>query len=33
MQIKCIAVDDEPPALELIEEYVSRFSELKEHTK
>src|ERR1700678_2848644 len=28
MQIKCIAVDDEPPALELIEEYVSRFSEL-----
>ena len=28
MQIKCIAVDDEPPALELIEEYVSRFNEL-----
>lgn len=28
MQLKCIAVDDEPPALELIEEYVSRVNEL-----
>jgi DNA-binding LytR/AlgR family response regulator len=28
MQIRCIAVDDEPPALELIEEYASRFNEL-----
>lgn len=33
MQLKCIAVDDEPPALELIEEYVSRIPELTlQHT-
>ncbi len=29
MQIKCIAIDDEPPAIELIKEYVSRFPELQ----
>jgi two-component system, LytTR family, response regulator len=27
--IRCIGIDDEPPALELIKEYVSRFSQLK----
>jgi DNA-binding LytR/AlgR family response regulator len=27
--IKCIAIDDEPPALELIKEYVSRFPTLQ----
>jgi len=29
MQIKCVAIDDEPLALELIEEFVSRFPRLK----
>lgn len=29
MQIKCVAVDDEPMALELIKEYTSRFPALK----
>lgn len=29
MQLKCVAVDDEPPALELIKEYVSRFPALR----
>ena len=29
MQLKCIAIDDEPPALELIREYVSKFPSLQ----
>lgn len=29
MQIRCVAIDDELPALELIKEYVSRFPALK----
>jgi two-component system, LytTR family, response regulator len=29
MQLKCIAIDDEPLALELIQEFVSRFPQLK----
>lgn len=29
MQIKCIAIDDEPPALELIKGYLSKFPALK----
>ncbi|HPG10258.1 MAG TPA: LytTR family DNA-binding domain-containing protein [Chitinophagaceae bacterium] len=29
MNIRCIAIDDEPPALELIQEYLSRFSSLQ----
>ena len=29
MLIKCVAIDDEPPALELIKEYVSRFPTLR----
>lgn len=29
MQIKCVAIDDEPLALELIKEYVSNFPSLK----
>lgn len=29
MEIKCVAVDDEPPALELIKAYASRFPALK----
>lgn len=28
-QVKCVAIDDEPPALRLIAEYVSRFPALK----
>ena len=28
MQLKCVAIDDEPLALELIKEYVSRFPQL-----
>jgi len=29
MQLKCIAIDDEPLALELLKEYISRFPQLK----
>ena len=29
MQLKCVAVDDEPLALELLKEYVARFPQLK----
>jgi two-component system LytT family response regulator len=29
MQLKCVAIDDEPLALELIKEYVEKFQELK----
>ena len=29
MQIKCVAIDDEPLALELIKEYTAKFPELK----
>jgi DNA-binding LytR/AlgR family response regulator len=29
MQLKCIAIDDEPLALELLQEYISRFPQLK----
>jgi two-component system LytT family response regulator len=29
MQLKCVAIDDEPLALELIQEYISRFPQLK----
>jgi two-component system LytT family response regulator len=29
MSIKCIAIDDEPPALELVKEYISRFPQLE----
>ncbi|HRX94619.1 MAG TPA: response regulator, partial [Chitinophagaceae bacterium] len=29
MNIRCIAIDDEPPALELIQEYLSRFPSLQ----
>src|SRR5436309_222856 len=29
MQIKCVAIDDEPLSLQLIEKYVSRFPALK----
>ena len=29
MQLKCVAVDDEPLALELLQEYISRFPQLK----
>lgn len=29
MQLKCVAIDDEPLALELLQEYVSRFPQLK----
>ncbi len=29
VQIKCVAIDDEPLALELLEEYISKFPELK----
>lgn len=28
-QIKCIALDDEPLALELIKQYTERFTDLK----
>jgi DNA-binding LytR/AlgR family response regulator len=29
MQLKCVAIDDEPLALELLQEYISRFPQLK----
>lgn len=29
MQLKCVAIDDEPLALELLREYISRFPQLK----
>jgi two-component system LytT family response regulator len=29
MMIRCIAIDDEPPALELVKEYISRFPQLE----
>jgi len=29
MQIKCVAIDDEPLALDLIKEYITRFPALK----
>ena len=29
MQLTCVAIDDEPLALELLRQYISRFSELK----
>ena len=29
MQLKCVAIDDEPLALQLIKEYAAKFSELK----
>jgi DNA-binding LytR/AlgR family response regulator len=29
MQLKCVAIDDEPLALELMQEYISRFPQLK----
>jgi two-component system, LytTR family, response regulator len=29
MQLKCVAIDDEPLALELLKEYISRFPQLK----
>src|SRR5882724_6223765 len=29
MTIKCVAIDDEPPALELIKEYLAKFSGLQ----
>jgi DNA-binding LytR/AlgR family response regulator len=29
MQLKCVAIDDEPLALELLQEYISRFAQLK----
>src|SRR5688500_15171030 len=29
MQIKCVAIDDEPLALELLKEYISRLSSLQ----
>jgi two-component system, LytTR family, response regulator len=29
MPLKCIAIDDEPPALELIREYIARFPDLQ----
>ena len=29
MQLKCVAIDDEPLALELLKEYISRFQQLK----
>lgn len=29
VQIKCVAIDDEPLALDLLEEYISKFPELK----
>jgi len=29
MQLKCVAIDDEPLALELLQEYIARFPQLK----
>lgn len=29
MQLRCVAIDDEPLALELLQEYISRFPQLK----